>query len=109
MEKDDWKKENIVQVHKKSSKQLVNNYRPVSLLPICSKNFEKVIFDSIFNFMIQNNLLNSCQSGFTPNDSCINQLISITHTIYRAFDANPSPELRGVFIDLSKAFDKVWH
>ena len=109
MEKDDWKKENIVQVHKKSSKQLVNNYHPVSLLPICSKKFEKVIFDSIFNFMIQNNLLNSCQSGFKPNDSCINQLISITHNIYRAFDANPSLELRGVFLDLSKAFDKVWH
>ena len=51
----------------------------------------------------------SCQSGFRPNDSCINQLISITHNIYRAFDANPSLEVRGVFLDLSKAFDKVWH
>ena len=59
--------------------------------------------------MIQNNLLNSCQSGFRLNDSCINQLISITHNIYRAFDANPSLEVRGVFLDLSKAFDKVWH
>ena len=59
--------------------------------------------------MIQNNLLNSCQSGFRPNDSCINELISITHNIYRAFDANPSLEVRGVFLDLSKAFDKVWH
>ena len=55
------------------------------------------------------NLLNNCQSGFRPNDSCINQLISITHNIYRAFDANPSLEVRGVFLDLSKAFDKVWH
>ena len=59
--------------------------------------------------MIQNNLLNSCQSGFRSNDSCINQLISITHNIYRAFDANPSLEVRDVFLDLSKAFDKVWH
>ena len=57
--------------------------------------------------MIQNNLLNSCQSSFRPNDSCINQFISITHNIYRAFDANPSLEVRGVFLDLSKAFDKV--
>ena len=53
--------------------------------------------------------MNSCQSGFRPNDSFINQLISITHNIYRAFDANPSLEVRGVFLDLSKAFDKVWH
>ena len=58
--------------------------------------------------MIPNNLLNSCQSGFRPNDFCINQLISITHNIYRAFDANPSLEVRGVFLDLSKAFDNVW-
>ena len=79
------------------------------LLPICSKIFEKLIFDSIFSFLTHNKLLNNCQSGFRPNDSCINQLISITHNIYRAFDANPSLEVRGVFLDLSKAFDKVWH
>ena len=59
--------------------------------------------------MVQNNLLNSCHSGFRSNDSCINQFISITHNIYRAFDANLSLEERGVFLDLSKAFDKVWH
>ena len=77
----------------KNRKQLVNDYRPVSLLPISSKIFEKTIFDNIFNFMIQKNLLNSFQSGFRPNDSCVNQLISITHSIYRAFDANPSLEV----------------
>ena len=59
--------------------------------------------------MIQNNLLNSYQSSFRPNDSCINQLISINHNIYRAFDVNPSLDVRGVFLDLSKAFDKVWY
>ena len=58
--------------------------------------------------MIQNKLLNSCQSGFRPNDSCINQIISIAHNIYRTFDAYPSLEVRGVFLALSKAFDKVW-
>ena len=79
------------------------------LLPICSKIFEKLIFDSIFSFLTHNKLLNNCQSGFRPNDSCINQLIPINHNIYRAFDANPSLEVRGVFLDLSKAFYKVWH
>ena len=69
----------------------------------------KLIFDSIFSLMTHNKLLNSCQSGFRPNDSCINQLISITHNIYCAFDVNPSLEVRGVFLDLSKALDKVWH
>ena len=49
------------------------------------------------------------QSGFRPGDSCINQLIAITHNIYTSFDANPSLEMRGVFLDISKAFDRVWH
>ena len=41
--------------------------------------------------------------------SCINQLISITHNIFQLFDSNPSLEVRGVFLDISKAFDRVWH
>ena len=58
--------------------------------------------------MIQNNLSNSCQSGFRSID-CANQLISITHNIYCAFDANPSLEVPSFFLDLSEAFVKVWH
>ena len=59
--------------------------------------------------MNKNNLFNINQSGFRPNDSCIHQLISITHNIFTAFDADPSLEVRGIFLDLSKAFDRVWH
>ena len=55
----EWKKANIVPVHKKHDKQLIKNYRPVSLLPICSKIFEKVIFNSLFKYLDDNNLLNS--------------------------------------------------
>ena len=78
-------------------------------MPICGKVFEKIIFNSLFVYLNNNKLLNSIQSGFGPGDSCINQLNSITHDIYKAFDANPSLEVRGVILDLSKAFDKVWH
>ena len=46
---------------------------------------------------------------FKKNNSCISQLVSIAHEIYSAFDFNPSLEVRGVFLCLSKAFDKVWH
>ena len=49
-----------------------------------------------------------CQSGFTKYDSCINQLVSITQEIYSSFNCNPSLEVRGAFLDLSKTFDKVW-
>ena len=105
----EWKKANIIPVHKKGDKQLITNYRPVSLLPICGKVFEKIIFNSLFVYLNNNNLLNSNQSGFRPGDSCVNQLISITHDIYKAFDANPSLEVRGVFLHLSKTFNNVWH
>ena len=106
---DIWKKSNIIPVHKKNDKQLVNNYRPISLLPIFGKIFEKTIFNRIYNFISEENLLNHNQSGFRPFDSCVNQLLSITHKIFEAFDCNPTLEVRSVFLDISKAFDKVWH
>ena len=103
-----WKKANIVPIHKKGDKQLIQNYRPVSLLSICGKIFEKIIFNSLFKYL-ENNLLNPHQSGFRPGDSCVHQLLSITYDICKSFDANPSLEVRGIFLDMSKAFDRVRH
>ena len=106
---DSWKKGNIIPVHKKSSKQDVSNYRPISLLPIFGKIFEKIIYNNLYSYLLQNKILNNSQSGFRTGDSCVNQLIAITHEIYKDFAGNPSLETRGVFLDISKAFDKVWH
>ena len=106
---DIWKKSNIIPVHKKNDKRLVNNYRPISLLPIFGKIFEKIMFNRIYDFLLKEELLNPNQSGFRPSDSCINQLLAITHEIFEAFDCNPTLEVRSVFLDISKAFDKVWH
>ena len=100
-------KANVVPVHKKDDKQCLKNYRPVSLLSICGKIFEILIFNEIFRSLNENNLIFSNQPGFKPGDSCINQLLSITHEIYKSFD--DGFEVRGVFLDISKAFDKVWH
>ena len=96
-------------VHKKGDKQIVDNYRPVSLLPILGKIFERIIFNSIFEYLEENNLLCPNQSGFRPSDSCEYQLLSILHEIYKSFDCNPPKDVRGIFLDLSKAFDRVWH
>ena len=91
----------------KGDKQILKNYRPVSLLPVCGKIFERLIFNELFNFLLENNLISPSQSGFNPADSSINQLLSITHKIYNSFDEGL--EVRSVFLDISKAFDKVWH
>ena len=104
-----WKKSNIVPIHKKGDKQCIVNCRPVSLLPICGKIFERLIFNPVFEFLEENKLLSPNQSGFRPNDSCKNQLLSIVHSIYTDFDQSPSLEGRGNFLDNPKAFDKVWH
>ena len=61
----------------------------------------------MFEFLIANNLISKNWSGFRPGDSCNDQLLSITHKIYQSFDDNL--EVRAVFLDISKAFDKVWH
>ena len=103
----EWKKANVVKIHKKGDKQTLKNYHPVSLLPICGKIFERLIYNEMFGFFLDKCLILANQSGFKPGDSCINQLLSITHNIYKSFD--DGYEVRGVFLDISKAFDKVWH
>ena len=103
----EWKKDNIGPCYKKGNKQTLKDYRPVSLLPICRKMFERLIFNEMFSFFLANNLLPPNQSGFKSGDSCINQLLSITHKIYSSFD--DGFEVKSVFLDISKPFDKVWH
>ena len=104
-----WKYANVVPVHKKNEENVKGNYHPISLLPIFGKILEKLIFDSLYSHLVSSNLLNPNQSGFRPGDSTINQLISITHTIFTAFDCNPPLDVRSVYLDISKAFDRVWH
>ena len=67
------------------------------------------MFNSLFSYFIQNKLFTDCQSGFIPGDSCVAQLLSITHEICKSFDWNLPCDIRGTFLDISKAFDKVWH
>ena len=75
----EWK--NVVPIHKKGDKQTIKIYRPVSLLPICGKIFERFHYDTMFNAFSKNNLLSPNQSRFGPRNSCINQLLSINHQL----------------------------
>ena len=67
------------------------------------------MYNPVFLHLENNNLLTPNQSGFRPNNSCVNQLSSIVNRIYSDLDKNPSLEVRNNFLDISKAFDKVWH
>ena len=106
---DTWKIANVTPIFKKGNKQLIKNYRPISLLPICGKILEKIIFNQLYNYLQTNNLITKNQSGFRPGDSTTNQLIYLIDEIHQAFDSAECYEVRSVFLDISKAFDKVWH
>ena len=79
----------------------------MSLLTIAGKIFERLWYDKMFEFFIENNLISKNQSGFRPGDFCISQLLFINHEIYQSFE--DSLEVKAVFLDISKVFDKVLH
>ena len=91
----------------KENRQLKKNYRPVSLLPICGKIFEKLIFDVMYEFLNKNNLLTPKQSRFRLGDSTT--ISSFLSQKKYSFDKYSSRETRAIFLDLSKGFDEVWH
>ena len=80
------KKANIVPIHEKGDKQTVINYRLVSLLPNCGKIFERLLYNEMLNFVLENDLISQKQSGFRPGDSNINQLLFINHEVLSVFD-----------------------
>ena len=103
----EWKKANVVPTFKKGEKQCIKNYRPVSLLPVCGKVFERLLYNKMFSFFSKNGLISPKKSGIRPGDSCTNQLLSIAHEILSAFD--DSHDAKAAYLDISKAFDRVWH
>ena len=72
---DCWKQANVLPIFKKGDKSDFDNYRPISLLNISSKVCEKIIFRQLFNYCRDNEIISMHQSGFTPGDSSVHQLV----------------------------------
>ena len=102
-----WKLANVTPVFKKGDNKYCSNYRPISLLSNLSKVFEKLVHKHIYEYLTGNNLLIANNSGFKHGDCAINQLVKLSDTILKSLDQGK--EVRMVFLDAAKAFDKVWH
>ena len=101
-----YKYSNVI-LPKKGDNSDPSTFRPVSLLCNVGKLQERIAFKYIFNFLHENDLLDKYQSGFLPNHSTTFQLFDIYHHICQTFNNNQYSCM--VFLDVSKAFDRVWH
>ena len=97
----------ITPIFKKGNKEKLENYRPVSILPIFGKIFEKIIYKRISGFLSKENVLNDNQFGFRKGHSTVHALHSSVRKIEVAMDSRMHTV--GIFIDLSKAFDTLDH
>ena len=105
---DCWKVSSVVPVFKNvGERSTAKNYCPVSLLSVVSKVFEKVVINRIVDHLEKCGLFSDFQYGFRSSRSTANYLTVVSDRIARAF--NRSGATRAVALDISKAFDRVWH
>ena len=104
---DIWKDALVCPIPKGGNAASVSNYRPISLLSCLEKVPERVVFKHLYTHFRDNGILSPLQSGFIPGDSTTNQLTFLYNTFCQALDSGK--EVRVVFCDGSKAFDRVWH
>ena len=102
-----WKEATIIPIPKDGNLTLVENYRPISLLPLPSKLLEKIVHRNISDFLEEHNILTDIQGGYRKGLSTIHTIGDLTDDILR--ERNIGKETLAVFIDLKKAFDTLDH
>ena len=104
---DVWKTAHVTPIFKKGDKSLCSNYRPISLLSCVGKVLERCVKNHLVDYLNQNKIISSSQSGFTYGDSTTYQLLNIYDDFAKSVDSYIKTQ--AVFFDISKAFDRVWH
>ena len=102
-----WRQANVVPIFKKGDKTVASNYRPVSLTSVVGKIMESIITKNIREHLDKHNLINQSQHGFMKGKSCLTNLLSFYSKVYEAADNGDSYDI--LYLDFSKAFDKVPH
>ena len=101
----DWKLANEVPVFKKDNKEYAENYWPISLLWLISKVMERCVFNSIKDRVYS--MIDSSEQGFITGRSCVTQLVEVLDYIGSRLDNGGQVDV--IYLDMSKAFDKVSH
>ena len=104
---EDWRTANVTPIYKKGGKASVGNYRPVSLTSVLCKVMESLLKDALMKHLLQNNIINASQHGFMKKKSCLTNLIEYLDVLTKLVDEGHSVDV--VYLDFSKAFDKVPH
>ena len=104
---DDWKCANITAIHKKDSKKIAGNYRPISLTSVVCKIMETLIRDSLMDYLKRNNILSRLQFGFVSGRSTVLQFLKVMDLWTETLDKGGNVDV--VYCDFLKAFDKVPH
>ena len=94
-------------MHKGKERDDMNNYRPISLISVIAKIFERLIYNQLYDYSSKNNLLSKYQSGFRPLHSTVTALLDATTEWFVNMDQGNITNV--IFLDLSKAFDTVDH
>ena len=100
-----WKLANIVPIYKKGNKDHVENYRSISMLNIISKVLERCVLVRLRDHLLT--ILDRAQHGFIPGKSCVTQLVEVIHYLGSLLDSGKQTDV--IYLDMSKAFDKVQH
>ena len=102
-----WKTAKVTPLFKSGDRDDLNNYRPISVLPILSKLLERHVHTNLYAYLSDNNLLYACQSGFRRHHGTDTALIKLVDELLLNLDKNRVSGL--VLIDYCKAFDMVDH
>ena len=97
----------ITPIFKSGDKELVSNYRPISVLSCFSKILERIMYNRLYSYLVKNKILYNKQFGFQKEHSTEHAILQLTNQIFQSFEQDEFTI--GVFIDLSKAFDTVDH
>ena len=102
-----WKLARVSAIHKKGSKKMASNYRPVSITSIVCRTMEKILRDNMASFLVENNLLSNYQFGFIKGRSTTLQLLNVLNDWTQTIESKNFTDC--IYMDYQKAFDKVPH